>query len=242
MYSDIIGILGGMGTYATIDFFHKLVAAFPAEKEWDRPRIVIDNNCTMPSRVVAVLEGGETRTRLSNELAKSIKGLINSGCTKIVLACNTSHVFLPDIFDLLSTTLNENPQCEILNIIDNLGFYLQRKAVRTVYLLASEGTIISRIYQDTFEKYGIEVLTPETETEFKQLRYFIEAVKQNKITPIIIDEFVDFICSCNNSNIILGCTEFPILYNYAVKYLEKSAINVYDPLEYIIKKIKEEII
>ena len=196
----------------------------------------------MPSCVVAVLEGGETRTWLSNGLAKSVNGLINFGCTKIVLACNISHVFLPDIFDLLSTTVNANPQWEILNIIDNLGFYLQRKAVRTVYLLASEGTIISRIYQDTFKKYGIEVLTPQTETEFKQLRYFIESVKQNKITPLIIDEFVDMIRIYNHPNILLGCTEFPILYNDVAKYLEGSAINVYNPLEYIIKKIKEEMI
>ena len=45
----VIGILGGMGTYATIYLFQEYVELFPAEKEWDRPRIVIDNRCTMPS-------------------------------------------------------------------------------------------------------------------------------------------------------------------------------------------------
>ena len=50
-----IGILGGMGSYATADFFKRLIDAFPAEKEWDRPRILIDNNCVMPSRVRAIL-------------------------------------------------------------------------------------------------------------------------------------------------------------------------------------------
>ena len=52
---NTIGILGGMGSYATVDLFRRLVDAFPAEKEWDRPRIIIDNNCTMPSRVRAIL-------------------------------------------------------------------------------------------------------------------------------------------------------------------------------------------
>ena len=51
----VIGILGGMGTYATIYLFQEYVELFPAEKEWERPRIIIDNNCTMPSRVRAVL-------------------------------------------------------------------------------------------------------------------------------------------------------------------------------------------
>ena len=52
MYRDVIGILGGMGSYATLHFFEAILNAFPAEKEWDRPRVLIDNRCTMPSRVL----------------------------------------------------------------------------------------------------------------------------------------------------------------------------------------------
>lgn len=55
MEDYVIGIIGGMGSYATIDFFRRLVDAFPAEKEWERPRIIVDNYCTMPSRVRAIL-------------------------------------------------------------------------------------------------------------------------------------------------------------------------------------------
>ena len=51
----VIGVLGGMGTYATINLFKQYAKVFPAEKEWDRPRIIIDNRCTMPSRVRAFL-------------------------------------------------------------------------------------------------------------------------------------------------------------------------------------------
>lgn len=51
----VIGVLGGMGTYATINLFKQYAEVFPAEKEWERPRIIIDNRCTMPSRVRAFL-------------------------------------------------------------------------------------------------------------------------------------------------------------------------------------------
>lgn len=51
----VIGVLGGMGTYATINFFEQYADIFRGEKEWDRPRIIIDNRCTMPSRVRAYL-------------------------------------------------------------------------------------------------------------------------------------------------------------------------------------------
>ena len=50
-----IGVLGGMGTYATIHLFQQYAEIFEAEKEWDRPRMIIDNRCTMPSRVRAFL-------------------------------------------------------------------------------------------------------------------------------------------------------------------------------------------
>ena len=45
----VIGVLGGMGTYATVHMFKQYADIFAAEKEWDRPRIIIDNRCTMPS-------------------------------------------------------------------------------------------------------------------------------------------------------------------------------------------------
>ena len=83
----VIGVLGGMGTYATIHLFQQYAEVFPAEKEWDRPRIVIDNRCTMPSRVRAFLYN-EKVDQLVDEMADSMQGLVNAGCTKIILACN----------------------------------------------------------------------------------------------------------------------------------------------------------
>lgn len=67
----VIGVLGGMGTYATINLFKQYAEVFPAEKEWERPRIIIDNRCTMPSRVRAFLYH-ENVERLIDEMANSI--------------------------------------------------------------------------------------------------------------------------------------------------------------------------
>ena len=99
----VIGVLGGMGTYATINLFRQYAEVFPAEKEWERPRIVIDNRCTMPSRVRAFLYN-ENVEKLIDEMSDSMKHLVDSGCTKIILACNTSHLFLPKIYETVSYT------------------------------------------------------------------------------------------------------------------------------------------
>ena len=84
----VIGVLGGMGTYATINLFKQYAEVFPAEKEWERPRIIIDNRCTMPSRVRAFLYH-ENVERLIDEMADSIDGLlkIGGGSARIILAC-----------------------------------------------------------------------------------------------------------------------------------------------------------
>lgn len=74
----VIGVLGGMGTYATINLFKQYAEVFPAEKEWDRPRIIIDNRCTMPSRVRAFLYH-ENVEKLVDEMADSIRGLLRIG-------------------------------------------------------------------------------------------------------------------------------------------------------------------
>ena len=80
-----IGVLGGMGTYATIHLFKQYAEIFPAKKEWDRPRIVIDNRCTMPSRVRAFLYN-ENVDQLVAEMAGSMQYLTDAGCNRIILA------------------------------------------------------------------------------------------------------------------------------------------------------------
>lgn len=79
-----IGVLGGMGTYATIHLFKQYAEIFPAKKEWDRPRIVIDNRCTMPSRVRAFLYN-ENVDQLVAEMADSMQYLTDARCNRIIL-------------------------------------------------------------------------------------------------------------------------------------------------------------
>ena len=225
----IIGVLGGMGTYATINLFRQYANVFSAEKEWERPRIVIDNRCTMPSKVRAFLYN-ENVEKLVDEMSDSMQHLVNSGCTKIILACNTSHLFLPRIYEKLPELRNK-----VLNIIDNCVEKIKNDGIDVVYLLGSEGTIESRIYQSKLEKNGIKCLVPEPK-EYCLLRECIEAVKQNKYTDEIQYKFsvlVNRYESC-----ILGCTELPILYEKYVNVVQCK--KVYDPLLITLQNLKKE--
>lgn len=230
MDNFVIGVLGGMGTYATIHLFQQYAEVFPAEKEWERPRIVIDNNCSMPSRVRAFLYH-ENVDELIREMTASLQNLVNTGCNHILLACNTSHLFLPRI-------LAENPEWggSIINIIDACVNKLKEDDVHKVYLLASEGTILSNVYGEKLKAAGIQCDTP-AEQDFKLLRDCIEAVKQNKYSDDVKNIFLDLLN--REEYCILGCTELPIL---CEKYAGDGNYHghAYDPLYIALSNIRED--
>lgn len=230
-YSDniVIGVVGGMGSYATLDFFKRLLDAFPAEKEWERPRIIMDNRCNMPSRVRAILYK-ERREELVNSLANSVEMLIDNGATHVILACNTSHVFLNDIYEKV-------PECQyyIINIIEECAKKLSEDNIDKVALIASEGTILSRVYEDIFSVYNIEIISP-TKKDFSKIREFIETVKQNNISEEVKEEFIKYINKIECDSLILGCTELPVLYKECKSQINKK---IYDPLQVAIDVLKK---
>lgn len=234
MFQDVIGVVGGMGSYATLSFFQRLLDAFPGEKEWDRPRILIDNRCTMPSRVRAILYH-EQEQELIDQMTDSVSHLLDAGATKIILACNTSHHFLPGIYEKL-------PQAKgkVMSIIEATANAVVAAGTKdAVNLLASEGTIDIGIFHKALGDRGINVLTP-SEEEFAHQREIIESVKQKKITQHEIDLMVKLINSAPSETVIIGCTEFPIIF----ELVDKSKIcnkTVIDPLQCVIDELVKTI-
>lgn len=59
MYKQSIGIVGGFGAYATLNFYRMILEKFAVSCERDYPHIYMDNDFTMPSRTRALLYGDE---------------------------------------------------------------------------------------------------------------------------------------------------------------------------------------
>lgn len=225
----VIGCLGGMGTYATINFFKLYADIFEAKLENERPRLLIDNNCTMPSRVRAYLYG-EKKDILVNSMADSLSNLILSGATRLVLGCNTSHLFLDDIYEI-------KPELRdyIVNIIEVCGDFLKNKGIKQVFLLGSEATIDSNVFGKVFSKYGIEVLAPNG-SAYQKIRNCIEAVKRNIYTAETEAEFISLFDK--KIPYVLGCTELPVLFKKYYNSLRH--IEAYDSLELSLRYIKDK--
>ena len=223
--NDVIGIVGGMGSYATLNIFNRILDSFEAKKEWDRPRIIIDNFCTLPSRSRALLYN-EKYDEVASGLSKSVSNLIASGANIIILGSNTGHLFLSEIY-------NRVPESKkyIVNFIELLSIDIKKSNIDEVLLLGTEATVDYNIYKDYLD--GVRVLTPN-ETKVKEINHYVEVVKQNTISKEDILGFRKLLQEFDCSNIILGCTELPVLYELFEEKLDKI---VFDPISSFIKYI-----
>lgn len=94
------------------------------------------------------------------------------------------------------------------------------------------------LYSRTLARYNIACVEPEKQY-WEEIRYFIECVKQNKYDNELKDRFLRFTGRYDVDNIILGCTEFPVLLRHID--MGEGIYNFYDPLTYAIQEIHRRI-
>ncbi|WP_037354223.1 aspartate/glutamate racemase family protein [Selenomonas sp. FC4001] len=229
-----LGILGGFGGYATIDFFRRLLERFSLDTERSYPHVIMDNNFSMPSRTKALLTG-EGWDEIVDAIAHSIRMMLSENVDAIVLVCGTAHAFLPDVYRKVPKAKEK-----VVSIIDALGEKLKNDKINQVLVIAAEGALHRKIYTKKLKKMGIEAVEP-AESEWKEIRKYIEAVKKNNYSDEMAEEYLRFIRRYGEKNIVLGCTEFPALVN---EYKKRDPFYgdefiFYDPLETVLANLEE---
>lgn len=153
-----IGILGGMGPEATAYFFNLIIKSTDAAKDQEHIPILIWNNPKIPPRTEAILYGGPSPLPL---LVEGVKILEKGGAGLIVMPCITAHYFARQIA--------RRAKVPFVNLLDeSLRFAKKRiPGMKKAGLVASSGTVKSRLFHKTFEKNGIEIITPEPNEQRK---------------------------------------------------------------------------
>jgi aspartate racemase len=85
-----LGVLGGMGPAATLDFLARLQAATPAGRDQDHLRVLVDINPQVPDRNTGGAEPGPV-------LAAMARGLRDGGAQVLAIACNTAHAYAEEV-------------------------------------------------------------------------------------------------------------------------------------------------
>lgn len=231
MYQEKIGIVGGFGAYATLDFYRRLLELFASESERNYPHIIMDLDFTMPSRTRALLYD-ESYDEVVNAIAHSFHIMLENHVDKIIMVCGTAHYFLDDVYRII-------PQAKekVINIIDCLGNKLQQNGINQVLIIAAEGTLKKELYPHILSKYNVNCISPQ-QGDYQDIRCFIESVKRNDISIEIINKFKDFLDKFAISEVVLGCTEFPLL---VAKTKLDSEYHFYDPLEITLQELKKSL-
>lgn len=200
--SKVVGILGGMGPAATVDFYAKVVRHTPAERDQEHLRIVIWADPTVPSRQEALLAGGTDPTPW---LKEGVRRLVGSGAEIVVVPCNTIHAYLDPV-------MADQP-VEFLSIIDMTVEAIQRRDVSRVGLLATDGALASGVYQGALHEAGIDWLLPKPSQQ-KALMSLVDAVKADPADQSLhaqVHEMLSDLRAQGVATSIAGCTEISAL-------------------------------
>jgi len=194
-----IGVLGGMGPAATVEFFRRLVEATPASIDQNHLHILIDNDPTVPDRTSALLRGGPTP---APALAGMAERLERAGAEVLAMPCNTAHAFLDAIRAAVSAL-----------VIDMVAETADRIDATSVGLLATVGTIRSGIYDRAFRDRGIRLIVPKGDDQ-RTVTRSIEAIKAGRALPEVERALVPVVEALSRRGAevaIAGCTEISLL-------------------------------
>ncbi len=200
--SRVVGILGGMGPSATVDFYAKLVRHTPAQRDQDHLRVVIWADPTVPSRQDALLAGGTDPTPW---LEEGVRHLVGSGAQLVVVPCNTIHAYLGPVLAA--------KKVEFISIIDTTVRAIQRRGAGTVGLLATDGALASKVFQTAFAAAGIEWLLP-TPSQQETLMGVVDAVKAGRSGQPLHAQVQEVLADLRQRGVattITGCTEISAL-------------------------------
>ena len=214
----MIGILGGMGTQAGLDFCNKLAILYRGKIDQEYPLFLLYNKSNIPGRPESI--GVQTKN-LSNrfESKKSkkkylavLKSLITgcrvlkkSKCKFIVIPCNTAHYWYDDLLSKVRLPIINMPK-EVYNHALKIC-----KKKSFIGLLATEGTINNGIYNKFFDK-EFELLYPSLNLQKNSVNKAIKFVKMGNVKAAskIIKPAINYLIKKRCKKIILGCTELPI--------------------------------
>src|SRR5690606_31718311 len=87
-------VLGGMGPAATVAFLDALVRATPAAADQEHIDTVVLSHASVPDRTARLLDPAQPDP--TPYLLGDLQLLARLGVSCAVIACNTSHAFLPE--------------------------------------------------------------------------------------------------------------------------------------------------
>jgi len=197
-----VGIIGGMGPEATIDFMSRVIALTPSQRDQDHIRMVVENNPHIPDR-----QSTTENDLIAIELTAIAERLEVAGADFLVLPCNTAHVFIDDLL--------KNIQIPFVHIVSETvnEIVKEHTNVKNIGLLATDMCINSGIYHQVIKSVDRTVLVLEQQDQKScmQLIFDVKKGKYSKSTKTDMVRLADQLIQKGADIIVAGCTEIPLI-------------------------------
>ena len=211
----MIGILGGMGTQAGLDFCNKLAMLNRGKIDQKYPLFILYNKSNIPGRP----ENLHKYNKVLKSLITGCLMLQKNKCKFIVIPCNTAHYWYDD--------LQRKTKIPIVNMPKEVFLHAKKNCKKNskIGILATEGTLKTNIYHKFFNK-NFKLISPKKSLQIKSVNKAIKYVKMGKIKNAekAIKPAVNYLIKRKSKKIILGCTELPIAI-FAFKSFKKIKLS-----------------
>ncbi|WP_277188716.1 aspartate/glutamate racemase family protein [Caballeronia sp. BR00000012568055] len=231
-----LGVVGGVGPAATVDFLNKIVRNTPASRDQEHIKILVEQNPQIPDRTENLLGEGADPTV---SLYATCKKLEDGDADIIAIPCNTAHAFVERIQPYLGIP--------IVNMLTETARFIRDAFpdLRNIGVLATSGTIESGVYQKALELQGLRQIAPEAAIQARVMRaiYGTHGVKAGYTSGQCQEDItaaIDALVLQGVKVIVLGCTELPILLPSG-EYTSENGQRAYlvDPTEVLAKRCIE---
>lgn len=192
--SKVLGVLGGMGPAATLDFLAKLQAATPIRREQDHLRVLVDINPKVPDRNVSTSDPGPV-------LAAMAAGLRDGGAEVLAIACNTAHAYADEV---------RGSGLPLVDMLETAGFAARALGATTVGVLGT--SLALSLYRDRFSHMGLEVvmLDDHEQVEFMAPLYRIKQGDVGAASRETMAALAHRLVGKGAQAVVAGCTEAPL--------------------------------
>lgn len=197
--STTIGILGGMGPLATVDFMSKIIQQTPAETDQQHLPLLVHSIPQIPDRTANLLHNSPSPL---SALKAGVKTLVEAKVGCIAIPCNTAHHWYQPLTDISPVP--------ILHIARACSESLAAEGHHQVGLLATDGTLKAGFYRQELANFSIGVKEPTKELQQKVMEA-IYLVKSGAVEQggYMLEHCMDAMLEQGVERVILGCTEIP---------------------------------
>ena len=194
--SLVLGVLGGMGPAATLEFLTRLQAYTPAEKDQDHIRVIADINPKTPDRNVPGSNPG-------GMLAEMAGALAGAGAQVLAMPCNTAHADAGLI-----------QRASGLPLVDMIGLAAEaasRTGGMRAGVLGTKGAL--RLYREYLaaRAMGLVSLPPERQEAFMVTLYRIKSGDVGADVKREMAGHAEALRTAGAEVLIAGCTEVPLV-------------------------------